>query len=337
MGYSLLSQFQGSLLGVSLGLFWKHLTEDAVIPETYLHSSQPLTSSHLPHHCLNFILSQVNHLIADKGIVWEDEYQVKPTDQNLVPNKGQGQTSYPFPQPGCLAEIATLPLMLFFHENPCRLRQHLQQVVQLWQPQPLDTTVELLALGEAIAYLLQPSPDLQQLIPQMLTQMPPEAQLAQQLTQVSSLLQSGASLEAVAHHLMPPLTLPQHQQLNVHLAIAIYCFLSTPTAFSVSVRRAMRIHPESSLTCGITAALSGAYNGLPSLPTSWKLQLRRRVTLDSSATSHGVSEASIPIDQHILNQSTQLFQAWAGLYSPIHPDTNPLTSLIVAAPLSLPD
>jgi hypothetical protein len=277
----------------------------------------------------------MNHLIAQKGRIWEDWHQIWQTPQNFMSNNGQGQTSHLLLQQGYLAEIATLPLMLFFHENPCCLRQHLQQFAQLGQSQGLETRVELLALGEAIAYLLKPSLSLQQLIPQMLTQIPPEAQLAQQLTQVSSLLQSGASLETVTHCLMSASASTLPQQLNTHLAIAIYCFLSTPTAFSLSVRRAMKIHPESSLTCGITAALSGAHNGLPSLPTPWKLKLRRQVHFDSIASE--AAKASIPIDRYILNQSAQLFQVWAGLYSPLHPDQNPLTSLIVAAPWSLPN
>jgi hypothetical protein len=337
MGYSLLSQFQGSLLGVSLGLFCQPLTAGSITAATHWPANDSLTAHPLSHHCLRLILSGVNHLIAQQGRIWEGRPQTGPTPQNFKPNNGQGQTSNPLPQQGSLAVIATLPLMLFFHENPCRLRQHLQQIAELWQPQELDTEleteVELFALSEAITFLLQPSPKLQQLIPQMLTQIPPETQLAQQLTQVSSFLQSGASLAAVSHCLMSASTLPQ--PLNAHLAIAIYCFLSTPTAFSLSVRRAMSIHPDSRLICGITAALSGAYNGLSSIPTPWKLKLRRQIQLDSVAPE--ASEPPIPIDQHILNQSTQLFQVWAGLYLPIDPDPNPLTSLIVAAPWSLPN
>ncbi len=328
MGYSLLSQFQGSLLGVSLGLLSKPLTDCSATAEKLFHPGSPLTplqgnqssSAVIFNSNLGLMLSLLNSMIARQGIVWQEWQQIWQTHQNLMLSQSQASDSSLHPE--WEAAITTLPMMLFFHENRCRLKQHLQTAAQLWQPEaepePLETTVERLALAEMVAYLLRPSPDLQQLIPYILTQISQETQLARQLTQSNILLQQGASLETVL------------AKLTSNLAIAIYCFLSTPTAFSVSVRRAMRTHPDSSLTAGMTGALSGSYNGLPSIPISWQLKLRR---LASST-----AENSIPLDQQILNQSTQLFQVWAGLYSPTHdPNTNPLTSLIVAAPLSLPD
>ncbi|MGB3532684.1 MAG: ADP-ribosylglycohydrolase family protein [Microcoleaceae cyanobacterium] len=320
MGHSLLSQFQGSLLGVSLGLYSQYLAQSPRnLPSTSVLSS----------HRLDLILTGINTLIDRPEISWEDWHQIWQADDSSL-------------QPESLKVIATLPVMLFFHENPGRLRHQLQQAAQEGQVKALNQTVssentasELFILAEAIAELLKPSSNLQELIPQLLTQVSSETKLAQQLTQVHLLWQQDTGLETAIHRLIPNFT--PSLELTSSVAVAMYCFLSTPSAFSVSLRRAMRFNPDFNLACAMTAALSGAYNGLAGIPTAWRLQLRKLMMPTSNSTSQLAPENLIPIDQQILNQSAQLFQTWAGLYSLTPPNTNPLTSSIVAVPISLPN
>ncbi|MGB3401244.1 MAG: ADP-ribosylglycohydrolase family protein [Microcoleaceae cyanobacterium] len=334
MGHSLLNQFQGSLLGISLGLFSRWITDDIPPAQAVISHSQSLSSITVPYPPLSLISSWTNSLITQQNINWEDWQQIWQTHHHLLYNPGEPSTESS-PQYEYLKEVAALPIILFLHENSQHLRQQLQTLSQFGQGQSFDTTLERLAFGKIIAELLKPEANLHQLIPNVLTQIPEETQLAEQLIQVQTLLQQQTNNTSVISALMPNSS--GSLQFSSSLAIAIYCFLSTPNAFSVSVQRAMRICPNSSLTSAIVGALSGTYNGLTGIPTAWQLKLRRLTQLKLDVTSKPTVTNMIPSDRQIINQATQLFQVWAGLYSILSPNANPLTSLIVAAPLSLPD
>jgi hypothetical protein len=334
MGNSLLNQFQGSLLGISLGLLSQWLTDYSPPTKEAISPGQPSKLITVPNHSLTLISSWTNSLITQQGINREDWQQIWQTHQNLLSSTAQLSSDSAL-QYEYLGEIAALPMMLFLHENSEHQRQQLQTLSQFWQGQSSDTSVELLAFCQIIAELLKyPAPNLHQLIPNILSQLPPETQLAQQLTQVQTLLQQHRSQTSVISSFKSNSS--GSLQFSSSLAIAVYCFLSTPNAFSVSVQRAMRMCPDSSLTSGIVGALSGTYNGLAGIPTPWQLKLRRLAQLNDVTSIQAVTTI-IPTDKYIINQATQLFQVWAGLYSVVNPDANPLTSLIVAAPLSLPD
>lgn len=330
MEHSLLSQFQGSLLGISLGLSSRLLTDELAATAVVGSDRQLESNTDLLNHQLSLISSGTKSIISRQGIVWEDWQQAWQNYYDLIPGENKANAS-----PQFLGEIAALPMVLLLHDNSDRLRQRLQTLSQFWQVKSHDTTVELLAFGQIITELLTPSPHLNQLIPNILTHIPVESQLAQQLTQVQSLLQQKTSLATVISHLKPHS--PKHEGFSSNLAIAIYCFLSTPRAFSLSVQRAMRIYPDSSLIPGMVGALSGTHNGLVGIPITWQLKFSKRAQLRLDAAGEPTANINILSDQQILNQATQLFQVWAGLYSITHADAKPNTSLIVAAPMSLPD
>ena len=330
MEHSLLSQFQGSLLGISLGLSSRLLTDELAATAVVGSDRQLESHTDLLNHQLNLILSWTNSLVSHQRMVLQAWQQVWQNYYDLTPGENKANAS-----PQFLGEIAALPMMLLLHDNSDRLRQQLQTLSQCWQVQSYDTTVELLAFGQIITELLTPSTHLNQLIPNILTHIPIESQLAQQLTQVQSLLQQKTSLTTVISQLKPHS--PKHEGFSSSLALAIYCFLSTPRAFSLSVQRAMRIYPDSNLIPGIVGALSGTYNGLVGIPMTWQLKFSKLAQLRLDAAGKPTANIDILSDQQILNQATQLFQVWAGLYCIVDLDAKAKTSLIVAAPGSLLD
>ena len=97
------------------------------------------------------------------------------------------------------------------------------------------------------------------------------------------------------------------------IALAFYCFLSTPENFRLAVSRATRTSYQPHLTTALTGALAGAYNSIIGIPVSWRLTANR--------ISQGTQRLSL---------AKRLIEVWAGVY-----DVSVLTQdqpLAVAAP-----
>jgi hypothetical protein len=94
------------------------------------------------------------------------------------------------------------------------------------------------------------------------------------------------------------------------IAIACWAFLSTPNHPHLSLLQAFRVSHQDSLTCLLTGALSGSYNGLSYLPQCW----RRQLAAPETATClqyywHMNGEVEV------LMIADWLLAIWAGLYS----------------------
>ena len=203
------------------------------------------------------------------------------------------------------AIISTLPLILFYHENPIKLRQNLQQIVDVWQVNSRGAISEslllesALAVGYAIAQSLTERLKPDTLIPQTIaflgeTQSP----MAQQLAQVQTLLDQGAGLERAVTQL-------QHRfaQPTTPIALAFYCFLGTLEDLQLSVRRAARIEYQPQITSAITGALSGAYNSTSGIPISWRNLSRKPLA------AWGMTSVA-----QMLELSDSLVAVWSGVY-----------------------
>jgi hypothetical protein len=174
---------------------------------------------------------------------------------------------------GSTLAIATLPIALFFHDDLSLQQQQLRQTVQGWGGTPAGE--DWVALwGYAIAQALN-----QQLVPDQLiarlraylkttepnlTQRSPTILSALEL--LENLLQQGTTSEIATVKIAA--LLPQEAQA---IALALYCFLSTPDWWHLAVTHAARLSPTSPVTCTLTASLSGAYNSHSSLPLGWKV------------------------------------------------------------------
>ena len=182
------------------------------------------------------------------------------------------------------AALATLPVILFFHESPSLLVEQLQQAAAVWlHPSALPT--ELYVWGTAIALALrerlQPAQFVSQLLQSLKTVEPP---LVQQLEEIQGFIDHGIGLSQIRSRYSP-------------LLKAFYYFGFTPEDFRLSVERAAQ-SDEAPLTTALTGALAGVYNSLSGMPIGWRLGDRH------------------PAISHSLQQSQRLFDTWSGVYTP---------------------
>jgi len=162
------------------------------------------------------------------------------------------------------AIIASLPIMLFFHEDELALGKKLHQAAQVWQ-QPPETTMGMLAIGYAIAQALKEKLQPQNLIPQicnyLATTSSDSDNFRQQLAQVQRLLVEPVGLERTINQLSP-----KNNSSNANIALVFYFFLSMPEDFRLCLGRIkQQIGIDSSLGV-VVGALSGAYNGSAGIP-----------------------------------------------------------------------
>lgn len=211
------------------------------------------------------------------------------------------------------AIVATLPLALFYHDHQTKLRQNLQQFA-LWFDDP-EIAAGSLAVGYAIAASLKEQLRATTILPQIITFIAePHLQLTHQLAQVQNLLEHNASLAEAISVL--------EKQPSSAIALAFYCFLSTPHDLQLSVMRAA-ITSKSRTVGAIVGALSGAYNGTASIPIRWRLALSHA---DRPLAAWGCQDQA-----EMLSLCDSLFAVWSGVY---HSTT--LTSLVPATAIAAP-
>ncbi|MDZ8025016.1 MAG: ADP-ribosylglycohydrolase family protein [Nostoc sp. ChiQUE01a] len=214
--------------------------------------------------------------------------------------------------------IATLPVALFFHENPIKLRRNLLHVLKIWDDDPVvrDGT---LAVGYAIALALTEKLDPLTLIPQTISFLEETpTSIPKKLLRIQNLLEQGAGLERVQAEFAGK------EKLTNSIAIAFYCFLSTLEDFRLAVLRASHngdskvqdaIGLMAHSTGAITAALSGAYNTTVGIPLNWRILLLQKNSPASELTSF----------DEMLELADALVAVWSGLYNNVRLDPKELT------------
>ncbi|MEH2066848.1 MAG: ADP-ribosylglycohydrolase family protein [Nostoc sp.] len=287
MRYSLVSRFRGTLLGVLLG---ENLAFDRGIqPQNYPGGIMAMIVG------IESLIS-LGRLDLNDWITRQQKASVDLAPINII--------------------LATLPVALFFHENPIKLRQNLLDVLQIWDD---DLVVRdgTLAVGYAIALALTEKLDPLTLIPQIISFLgETPTSIPKKLLRIQNLLAQGAGLERVQAEFA------SKEKLSNTIAIAFYCFLSTLEDFHLAVLRATKngdaIQDTTRLiaysTGVITAALSGAYNTTAGIPLNWRLFLQRNLPA-SELTSF----------EQMLELADALVAAWSGLYDNVCLDPKELT------------
>ncbi|MEH2367548.1 ADP-ribosylglycohydrolase family protein [Nostoc sp.] len=204
--------------------------------------------------------------------------------------------------------IATLPVALFFHENPIKLRQNLLRVLKIWENDPVvrDGT---LAVGYAIALALTEKLDPITLIPQTISFIgETPTSIPKKLLRVQNLLEQGVGLSTAQAEFA------KEEKLSNTIAMAFYCFLSTLEDFRLTVLQAT--HNDNSqvqdatllnsqATGAITGALSGAYNGTGGIPINWQVLLLQR-----NSPVWGLTSFS-----QMLELTDAFVAVWSGVYN----------------------
>lgn len=248
----------------------------------------------------------------------------------------------------CDAAVAVLPCVMFFHENKAKLREKIMLATDVFPNEnkaQLQTAV--LATGYAIARSLKQRLDPATALEQTIAYLKTDNALTELLLQVQILLEQGADLETATTHLCKSATGLREKQgegekkSEIHsivnpgnfipIALAFYCFLSTPEDFRLSVVRAARSGIAGQLTCALTGALSGAYNGVAAIPVEWGQVL-------SAVESRPLVEGREPSvwgtgsDAKIVELARNLFAVWAGVYNPSAGSDAAALARAVAAP-----
>ncbi|MGV0105063.1 ADP-ribosylglycohydrolase [Nostoc sp. DSM 114160] len=203
--------------------------------------------------------------------------------------------------------IATLPVALFFHENPIKLRQNLLRVLKIWEDDPVirDGT---LAVGYAIALALTEKLDPLTLIPQTISFIgETPTSIPKKLLRVQNLLEQGAGLSTTQAEFA------REEKLSNTIAMAFYCFLSTLEDFRLTVLQATHNRNSqqdatllnSQATGAITGALSGAYNGIGGIPVNWQVLLLQR-----NSPVWGLTSFS-----QVLELTDAFVGVWSGVYN----------------------
>jgi hypothetical protein len=278
MRYSLLSRFQGAFLGRFFGeLLASNWQENNSTLSKFRNLEDDLIQNLINTGKIQPILSnQLNPLNLE---------------QNLS-----------------VAALISLPIILYNHESLDWLQENLQQFSDEARLSP-STQANLLLWGQAIALILREKLEIKQFIPQILsinTAVNPS--LGSQLEQVQHFLTKGATLEKI----VAQLTNSESQQ-ETALALAFYCFGSTPEDFRLSLQLATRIKRQTVVISALTGILAGVYNSYQSIPISWRVYLQ--------------TEPRLKIKYHKIEQ---LWAVWSGVFGICHRDE--LKSEALAAP-----
>lgn len=291
MRYSLLSQFRGALLGSLVGEILG--SNNGRMPSRLLLKASPQDNQSL----VAPFSTQLNwSQIATCGIeslihcgrLDLEDWQLRSSKvESLSLLKNTANSSE--------AALATLPIALFFHDDQGKLRQQLQQAAAHWQQ--TDENEGVLAIGYAIALALTEKLN-HTLITQILSYLGnADTRLGQQLQQVQNLIDKGATLNNAVYQLRQQAKLQGSTDTLGAIALAFYCFLSTPEDFRLSLSRASRIAYKPQLTSALTGALAGAYNSNIGIPIGWRLE---------------ANQINMSIQR--LKLSEQLLAVWSGAY-----------------------
>jgi hypothetical protein len=160
-----------------------------------------------------------------------------------------------------IAIIAMVPVILFFHADRIKLRAILLNISQRlhldW-----ETCSSAIAIGYIISRSLTETCTPKSILSQLSAEMENlHPLLLQQLSTIHRLLHRPTSLRQISQEL----TTDTHPTLAATV-IAIYCFLSTPEEFSLTILRAYHSESGNRFTCAIAGVLSGAYNSLTGIP-----------------------------------------------------------------------
>ncbi len=298
MRHSLLSKFQGTILGAVLGdsIGLQYQRELAGIPrrtedlqpilQLTKHqqltlsgaklalnsaSSKILTSKH--SKCGRLAVASAQSLIRCNGLDfkdWGDTWEVFAKSEIYHSQNTEFQSLL---NP-CEVAVAALPCAMFFHENKAKLREKIMLATDVW---PNENKAELqtavLAIGYAIARSLKQRLDPATAIEQTIAYLKTDNALTELLLQVQILLEKGADLETAATHLCKSATALRERQgegekkLQTESIVNPEKFIPIALAFYcfLNTPEDLRLSVVRAARCGITGqitcALTGALSG----------------------------------------------------------------------------
>ncbi|MBD3885097.1 ADP-ribosylglycohydrolase family protein [Phormidium tenue FACHB-886] len=270
MRYTVLSRFQGALLGAALGEILGANCSDRLAAQSIDAVSLPWLTVHqwgfqplFSGNRTGWGRAAVQHLRSLLQLDASPQLDL-PLDLGLA--------------------VATLPIALFHHENPDRMQAHLRQTIPSLRGDGADEqTIGILLISYTLSLILREQFSPTQLIPDLIRYFDlPQTYplLAQQLSNLQ------------------PNSLPTSP-----LLAALTAFLRTPDSCRLSLLQAAQTPAsmQPAVVCAIAGALCGAYNGRGGLPLDWSLALNR--TCSSSLLSGGSAAPHSATDPNLLSST----------------------------------
>jgi ADP-ribosylglycohydrolase len=350
MHYSLLSRFQGALVGAALGeiigfryqtRLQTHFTQSFKTVEDWEHGSQ--STSVIPQAISQASLGKI---IVDSSLQLIDQNQWNLNQWSLdeqpnklelfwtaldIQNASSAPVNLAYIATGMA--IATLPLSLYFHEDRHRLQSHLQSI--LTQADLASVEAELAQAVMISAYIislaLQERLEPHRLISDVFAELaldPTQSAVSQSLQQAQDLIKQGQPLTSIASRIPHGFSsTPDKMVIGSDMLLALCGFLQTPEEFRLSLLRIAPLSPKPRWTCMLAGAFSGAYNGVAGLPLAW-----RRWLHPPRAGAVLLKELwSLPSEHELLRLATDFLTVWAGSYS-FQNVSATASSLSIAAP-----
>jgi ADP-ribosylglycohydrolase len=247
--YSLLSRFQGALLGSFLG--------EALVS----HSLTRVKFS---------IWSEIGIDLMESAIA---SGTLSPKDWENIYNRYQRALSSKNASNSGAIAAAILPVLLLFHENPNALQEQLQSLGELMGLSN-ETKEDVLIWGYAIALALREKLDICGAISQILSRYPnSQSPIIQELNQIRVFLQQNIPLKQA----ISQITCTDKSQPSP-IVLAFYCTSGNWEDFSLCLMRAMHSGKQASLVTALTGALAGAYNSFSAIPIQWRVAISRSST-----------------------------------------------------------
>jgi ADP-ribosylglycohydrolase len=162
--------------------------------------------------------------------------------------------------------IAVLPIVMYLHEDIPSLQSTIQKIGELQRLDP-ESIASMMFFATSMAYLLAERCQLPDLIPQVLSALPSgETLVYQQIQLIQQIVVNSAPSNIT--QLIGEISLAQQPYL-MPIAMAIYCFLCNPTNLRLTTQRAAHIPQQSPLTLALAGILVGAAAGMTAIPPSW--------------------------------------------------------------------
>ena len=279
MSYSLLDRFRGAWLGAAIG---QQLCDR--------HSSQNLKdrtwlSDNLPRSWLEWTIKEIALTLQEPksaDFPWEQNSQIDFKASTII--------------------LWLLPVILYHHDFWFGLSSFLVRSKGRHDSVAIDNvlvwcyTIRLALRGE--------------LFPQGLTQ---RVVLGTQLKQTASIewlekvelscLKGWAATQLIAE--LSPMR-------NREIPLALFCFLNNPQDFWLTTQQALSLERQAANVTALSTALSGAYNGVTSIPTDW------RISFQHSSNFY----------REIMVKTEQMIREWLGIDRSVNSKTLP--SVIMA-------
>ncbi|NJO40115.1 MAG: ADP-ribosylglycohydrolase family protein [Cyanobacteria bacterium RU_5_0] len=222
--------------------------------------------------------------------------------------------------------IATLPIALFHHDDPDKLRFHLEQAIGKLPASA--SALGALIVGYTLSLALREQFHPHSLIPRLQTDLEIKShhpRLAHQLNQVQTWMAQTVGITAVKSLLRDNPVDPVDDLTPI--ALALYSFLSTPTEARLSILRAIQLQYQPPVTGAIAGALSGAYRSFTGLPLNW------RRGLGQFSSAFPLSQLwSLPSEADLLHYADRLWAVWSGAANPADWLQHPHFHTITASP-----